>query len=366
MNLSNDKRIVLTLDAGGTNFVFTAIQANKEITKPIILPPNANDLEKCIETIVKGFKTVMDELKEKPVAISFAFPGPGDHARGIIGDLNNLPAFKGGVPLGPILKNKFNLPVFINNDGNLFTYGEALSGFLPNVNRFLRKAGIAKQYKNLIGLTLGTGFGGGLVINEELISGDNSAAGEVWLLRNRVNPSSNAEEGISIRAIKRVYAGQCGLDMNKVPEPKDIFEIAVGKQKGNSEAALEAFRQMGVVLGDVIGNLITVFDGPVVIGGGIAGAMSLIIPSLMNELETNYTNYNKQSYPRLAQKVFNIDDQDSLLRFLNWKEIVLKVPGYNETIKYSPLPGIPIGFSKLGTSRAISLGAYAIALKSLR
>jgi glucokinase len=49
---------------------------------------------------------------------------------GIIGDLENLPTFKGGVALGPMLEEIFNIPVFINNDGDLFAYGEAIAGLL--------------------------------------------------------------------------------------------------------------------------------------------------------------------------------------------------------------------------------------------
>ncbi len=365
MDPHHDKRIVLTLDAGGTNFVFSAIQANKEITEPIRLSSETKNLEKCIGTIEEGFKAVMGRIKEKPVAISFAFPGPGDYTTGVIGDLHNLPAFRGGVPLGPILKNKFSLPVFINNDGDLYAYGEALSGFLPYVNQLLKNKGIARQYHNLMGFTLGTGFGGGIVINEKLIRGDNSAAGEVWLFRNRVNPSANAEEGISIRAIKRVYAEQSGIDLNKVPEPKDIFEIAIGKQSGNAEAAKEAFRQLGTALGDVLGNLITAIDGAVVIGGGLSGAMSLILPAMLTEIESNYTNYSGQTYPRLVQKVYNLNDQKTQAKFLDWKEIDIKVPETNEIIKYSQESRIPVGISQIGTSRAISLGAYAFALNSL-
>lgn len=365
MNPDQDKRIVLTLDAGGTNFVFTAIQANKEITDPISLSPDTKNLEKCIGTIEEGFKEVMAKIKEKPVAISFAFPGPGDYTTGVIGDLNNLPAFRGGVPLGPILKAKFNMPVFINNDGDLYAYGEALSGFLPYVNRLLRKSGITKEYNNLMGFTLGTGFGGGFVINEKLIRGDNSAAGEVWLFRNKVNPSTNAEEGISIRAIKRVYAEQSETNIAVTPEPKEIFDIALGKKTGNTTAAKESFSQLGKVLGDVIGNLITVFDGAVVIGGGLSGAMSLILPAMITELESNYINYEGQTYPRLVQKVFNLNDQKMQQKFLNWEEKDMLVPGTNEIIKYSHESRIPIGVSQIGTSRAISLGAYAFALNSL-
>jgi glucokinase len=365
MDPKNDSRTVLTLDAGGTNFVFTAIQANNEIVGPLNMPSNAHDLDKCISTMVTGFKEVISKLKEKPVAISFAFPGPSDYKTGIIGKLNNLPAFKGGIPLGPILRNKFNLPVFINNDGDLFAYGEALSGFLPYVNNLLSDAGIARRYHNLVGLTLGTGFGGGIVRNEELFLGDNSMASEVWLLRNRINPATNAEEGISIRAIRRVFAQECDIDISQAPSPKDIYDIATGSRPGNQKAAMEAYRQLGVVLGDVLGNLLTVIDGVVVIGGGIAGAMEFIAPSMLSELESNYINYSENTYSRLVQKIFYIDDREVLKQFQKWDEKSIPVPGSREEIKYSSEIRLPIGTSKIGTSRATSLGAYAFALKIL-
>ena len=160
-----DNRIVMTLDAGGTNFVFSAMQANEEIVSPVCLQSNADKLEKCLETLVEGFSKIKVKLKENPVAISFAFPGPADYLNGIIGDLPNLKAFRGGVALGPFLHEKFGIPVFINNDGDLFAYGEAIGGILPEINRKLTEYGSSKQFKNLLGVTFGTGFGGGFVTN---------------------------------------------------------------------------------------------------------------------------------------------------------------------------------------------------------
>jgi glucokinase len=124
------------------------------------------------------------------VAISFAFPGPADYANGIIDNSNNLPAFQGGVPLKSILEEEFGLPVYINNDGDLFAYGEALGGILPEINAQLEASGSPKRYKNLFGFTLGTGFGGGFVSNGQLITGDNVTAAEVWLFSNRHHPPS--------------------------------------------------------------------------------------------------------------------------------------------------------------------------------
>ncbi|MBN1952178.1 MAG: ROK family protein [Bacteroidales bacterium] len=365
MNPETDTRTILTLDAGGTNFVFSAIRGNHDISEPITLPSNGDNLDRCLGTIESGFRQLMQRIPEKPVAISFAFPGPSDYQTGIIGRLNNLPAFRGGIPLGPILEHRFSLPVFINNDGDLYAYGEALSGFLPEVNAMLREAGIEKEFRNLIGVTLGTGFGGGIVLNQELLSGDNSMAGEIWLLRNRINPSTNAEEGISIRAIQRVYREHDGTGTRDELSPKDIFDIAQGLRPGDSGAAKEAFRQLGTVLGDALGNLMTTLDGAAVIGGGLTGAMPLILPAMMEELKAKYSSYPGTSYPRLVQKVFNINSATERKKFLNWEKTDVVIPDTGASISYYAESRLPVGISTIGTSRAIALGAYAFALKKL-
>jgi len=59
MNYSEDKRVVVTLDAGGTNFVFSAIQGNQEAIKPIHLPAVPDDLSRCLSTITDGFQEVI-------------------------------------------------------------------------------------------------------------------------------------------------------------------------------------------------------------------------------------------------------------------------------------------------------------------
>ena len=156
-----DRRIVLTLDAGGTNFVFSAMQGCAEVVEPVRLAAVPDNMERCLAVLVDGFRQVKSQLTREPVAISFAFPGPADYAHGVIGDLPNFPAFRGGVAMGPFLEEQFHLPVFINNDGNLFAYGEALAGTLPQINKCLIESGSPRRYCNLLGITLGTGFGGG-------------------------------------------------------------------------------------------------------------------------------------------------------------------------------------------------------------
>ncbi len=365
MNTANDPRVVMTLDAGGTNFVFSAIRGNKEVVEPITLPSNAHDLKLCLDTIMSGFRQVMQRSSEPPAAISFAFPGPADYPAGIIGDLGNLPAFRGGVPLGPMLEDKFRLPVYINNDGDLFAYGEAIAGFLPWANDLLEKAGSQKRYKNLLGVTLGTGFGAGIVHNGELFLGDNSGGAEIWLVRGKLDHDLNVEEGVSIRAVQRTYGQAAGISAKDVPTPKEIFEIASCKKEGKKEAAREAFRRLGEQLGDALANAITLIDGLAVVGGGLAGAYELFAPAMMAELNGAFAFPDGKRVQRLEVRAFNLEDKVELDLFLKGEQKEIPVPGSNYKLFYDPLRRLGVGVSRLGTSKAVAVGAYAFALTAL-
>jgi len=365
MKPSEDRRIVMTLDGGGTSFRFSALCGNKPITKTVTLPSNGDDLKKCLANIVEGFTLIRAQCPVMPSAISFAFPGPADYPQGIIGDLANLPAFRGGIALGPMLEDIFAIPVFINNDGDLFAYGEAISGFLPYINGLLERSGSAKRYKNLAGFTFGTGFGCGITIDGQLLSGDNSISGEVWLLRNKLQPEMNAEEGASSRAVQRVYAEIAGIRFDASPEPKAIYDIGMGKQPGDAGAALEAFRRLGEVAGDALASLLTLIDGLAVIGGGIAAAWPLFLPALVLEINGSYTDLQGRRFRRLASAAFNLEDPEQLEVFLRGEIRRIRVPNSEKEIEYDPMQRIGVGISRLGTSEAVAIGAYAFALNQL-
>lgn len=365
MSLAHDSRIVMTLDAGGTNFRFAATRGGKPVTETVALPSNADHIEKCLAGLIEGFTKVKALCPEPPLAISFAFPGPADYPAGIIGDLGNLPAFRGGIALGPMLEEKFGIPTFINNDGDLFVYGEAIGGFLPYVNDLLEEAGSPKRYKNLFGVTMGTGFGGGIVRNGELYIGDNSVAGEVWTLRHKIEKTWNAEEGCCIRAVRREYGRLTGTAFDAVPEPKVLFDIANGAAEGDQAAAKEAFRLLGEVAGDAMGNALTILDGLAVIGGGVSGAWPLFLPALVDELNSDFVGPTGNHFRRLAPKAFNLEDPAQLDTFLKGETKTVKVPGSEKAVAYDPLQRVGVGMSRLGTSEAVALGAYAFALKAL-
>ncbi len=364
MNYDHDKRIVMTLDAGGTSFRFSALRGNRHVTDTVTLPTCGDDLKKCLANIVEGFTQIQRQCPRPPVAISFAFPGPADYPAGIIISPGNLPAMR-QIALGPMLQEKFRIPVFINNDGELFVYGEAIAGFLPYVNGLLKKAGSPKRYQNLFGVTLGTGFGGGFVRRGELVSGDNSNASQVWLARHKLNPQMNAEEGASIRAVRRVYAERAGIAFDEAPDPRGIEEIAVGKTPGHREAAREAYRRLGEIVGDTLAGALALVDGLAVIGGGLSKAWRLFFPSMMKELNATYTAPNGTQFPRLPEVVFNLEDPAELKKFLKGQTRTLSVPGSRRKVKYDALQRLGVGLSRLGTSEAVAIGAYAFALQKL-
>ncbi len=361
--MDRSSKTVMTLDAGGTNFVFSALQDGREIVEAISKPSNANELDLCIETLLTGFSEVQSKLGKAADAISFAFPGPADYPRGIIGDLANFKAFRGGVPLKSILEKHFKVPVFINNDGNLFAYGEAIGGALPSINAELEKKGIHRRYKHLIGLTLGTGFGCGITIDGRLLLGDTSNSAEVFITRSRTNPEYFAEEGVSIRAIQRVYARESGVEIVDL-EPKEIFLIAEGKMAGNVDAAEAAFAEYGRNLGDAMAHLVSLIDGVVVLGGGIAQARKYIIPALLAELRAPYGSASGEPLSRPIQNVLNLDDPTERKKFFDDDVVCLQYPGLNETIFYNPNPKLCLTFSE-DASRSIALGAYHFAVNEL-
>jgi len=267
--------------------------------------------------------------------------------------------------LKDMLEDQFHIPVYINNDGDLFAYGEAIGGLLPEINSRLEAAGNPKRYRHLFGVTFGTGFGGGIVSNGQLYIGDNSAGGEVNRMRNRLYLSTSSEDSTAIRGVRRVYAREAGIPFDEAPNPKEIQDIILDNAKGNHEAALKAWEEMAVVAGDILANSITLLDGIIVIGGGLSGAYKVFLQRLVDEMNASYTSFDGHSFPRLEITALNLENPAELDKFLENQSHSIKVPFSNRTVNYNPARYTGVGISRLGTSKAVSVGAYAYALAEL-
>lgn len=363
---NSDPRTVITLDAGGTHFRFSAMRGCEAITDTFELPTHPNDLPQLLEDLRTGFQHIIDQLPEKPVAISFAFPGPADYPNGVFPDrLSNFPCFEGGVALSAYLERQFGLPVFINNDADLFTYGEALAGALPMLNEKIRTAGGVKQYHNLIGFILGTGFGIGITSHDQMFMGDNCCS-EIYCSPSKWGQELIAEEGVSLRAVLRYYR-ELAKDENagSYTDSYDIYRIADGTLAGDREAALKAFGKFGEAVGYAIAQAACMLDGIIVLGGGVSKAAKFYMPALLQELRTEMHTLGGLTLPRVPSHIYNLEDPQEFELFVHGQTKEIEVYGTGERIRIDTQRRLGITLSQLGTSRATNIGAYCFALHAL-
>jgi predicted NBD/HSP70 family sugar kinase len=210
---------------------------------------------------------------------------------------------------------------------------------------------------------LGTGFGIGVVIDGRLNRGDNSCV-ETFCLRHRDMPDVIVEDGVAIRAVCRVYGEKSG-NMNHGLTPKDICEIADGKREGDVEAAKEAFASLGRVAGAAISTAVTIIDGLVVIGGGVSAASHWIMPALLEEMRSKLRTLGGDEVNLVQMNVYNLEDDAEFAQFAQGEVKKVKVYGEERYVDYDSRKRIGIAISKLGASKAVSVGAYAFALSEL-
>jgi predicted NBD/HSP70 family sugar kinase len=214
----------------------------------------------------------------------------------------------------------------------------------------------------MLGFTFGTGFGFGFVMNGKLNLGDNSCV-ETFCLKHRDHPEYIVEDGVAIRAVKRVYRELSGDE--RTLEPKDIFDIAEGKLEGDAEAAKEAFASLGRVAGAAISAAVTIIDGLVVIGGGVSAASHWIMPALLKEMRSKLHTLGGDEVNLVQMKVYDLENADEFALFAKGETKKVKVYGEERYVDYDCQKRVGIAISKLGASKAVSVGAYAFALSEL-
>ena len=225
---------IIGIDLGATN-IRGAVVNDDAIAEIISRRINTKGTE---EQVLEDVYFIIDKLIEKDVkAIGIGVPSVVDVELGIVYDVVHIPSWK-EVHLKQILEDKYKVPVFVNNDANCFALGEHYFGK-------------GKGAKNMIGLTLGTGLGAGVIINNQLYAGPNCGAGEFGCVDYLDN---NYEFYCSGSFFNNVY----GLN------GEDVFKDA---QKGNPEA-LKLYGEMGTHLGNAIKLVMYTYDPSLIILGG--------------------------------------------------------------------------------------------------
>ena len=135
--------------------------------------------------------------------------------------------------------------------------------------------------------------------------------------------------------------------------------------EGDPTAARRAFDELAIVAGDVLASAVTLVDGLVVIGGGLAGAHSLFLARLVEEMNHPFSRLDGPDLERMEVRAFNLEDSEELADFLAGGAREIEVPHSNKTIRYDPQKRTGVGVTRLGTARAVAIGAYALALAKI-
>ncbi|TBW27375.1 ROK family protein [Gramella sp. KN1008] len=247
------KKTIIGMDIGATKIHIGAIQGGR-VMRDLEIPTSANAPEdQIIKEIIEAVETLAgDDFK----AIGIGVPGLVDVKKGIVYDLWNIPSWK-EVFLKDHLEDHFGKPVKIVNDANSFSLGE-------------NKYGKGREYDNFVGVSLGTGYGTGIIINNELYSGVLSGAGE---LANIPYLDKTIEDYCSSKFFKSHYQ----------EEGRQLFL----KAQQDDPEALKAFNEFGAHLGESLKMILYILaPEAIILGGSISKAYVFFEAALMESLDT--------------------------------------------------------------------------------
>lgn len=246
-------KTILGLDIGGTS-IKSGIVQDKKLISTSEKKTNSKVTDSVIKTI---YSIIREASKDKIDAIGIGIPGFINEKTGIIEHINNIPAFC-GINLVEIIQKEFNMKVRINNDANCFALGEYHFGAYQKLN-------------NVIGLTLGTGLGGGIIIDKKLYSGLYGGAGEFGCIPYQ----------------GQIFEYFCSNNFFKVfynYDGKTMFN----KASDGNRMALNCFYNFGLHLGNLMNQILLSFaPEAIIIGGKIANAFELFMPGIKHNLK-NY------------------------------------------------------------------------------
>ena len=227
-----------------------------------------------IDSIINNVKEIIDEsgVKKKDIlGVGIGVPGPVDSKKGVIYYFPNIKGWE-NTPLKAILERKLGIKVALDNDVNAMTLGEY---------RF----GAGKGTKNLICLTLGTGVGGGLIINGDIYRGSTMCAGEIGHVPiNEKGPRCNCR---GIACIESYIGNRYTLRRARKIFGKSITleRLSMLGKKGNKKA-LNIWQDVGKKLAIALTGAINLLNPDmVIIGGGVSNAGNLILGPLKNEIK---------------------------------------------------------------------------------
>lgn len=269
------KKFIIAIDLGGTNLKVALCDLNCNLlAKDVLNTVKFNKKEKLIIALSDSISKVIRNnnlCKGKVLGVGLGLPGPVDVRKGLVHFLPNIPGWH-DVRLKQILEKKVKLPIYLDNDANLMCLAEY-------------KKGAAVGTKNAICITLGTGVGGGIIINGKVYRAKDNATGEIGHLPiNEEGPRCNCKG----RACLEAYVGNNRI----IAQAKEAFgkkisleELSALARKNNKLAKkiwLDAAGRIGIALTAAV-NLLN--PDCIVIGGGVAEAGKFLFDKIRKTID---------------------------------------------------------------------------------
>ena len=280
-------RYCIGIDLGGTNIAggIADLDGKLLLTDSIKtgLPCPASDIADRIALLCRRMATALGLALSDAAWVGIGAPGSVDVDTGTVLYANNLEF--DNVPLGQMIHERTGLPVYVDNDANVAAWGEYC-------------AGAGKGSSSMVMVTLGTGVGGGVIVNGKVIDGTHGAGGEIGHIT--VNPHETAACGCGKHGCLEQYSSATGvvrcmkklLDENpdadcvlrgKDFEAKDVFDAA---RSGDALAAREVDK-MTDTLGMALASIASTTDPEMfLIGGGVARAGDVLFDPLVEHFKT--------------------------------------------------------------------------------
>jgi glucokinase len=271
-------RRVIGVDMGGTKLLAGAVDAHLGIHHRVQRTLTGLDQPRLLRTVADAVGEVRAKAGADLAAVGFGIPSLIDRRTGISISSNHLPL--DGLAFGDVMTERLGMPVFVDNDANAAAIAE-------------HRAGAARGASDVVLLTLGTGIGGGLILDGRLYRGWSGAGGELGHMVVEMDgprcgptcPSRGCIEALAsgtalAREAKRLALDQPGSGLGRAQtEGRDLSGPLVTELAHDGDgAAIEVLRLVGSRLGVAIASLVNIFNPQVVVvGGGVIGAGELLL-----------------------------------------------------------------------------------------
>jgi glucokinase len=282
---SSDNDLVIAADLGGTNLRAATIDRQGRVherTKQHT--PKAEKASEIVRAIVAAARECESQSVDRGAqirAVSVVVPGTVQVENGVVMKAPNVPCLD-GFRLAAALQSELQWPAILENDANAAAVGEMWKG-------------AGRGRKTIIMVTLGTGVGGGIILDGKLWRGIDGSAGEIGHIG--VEPFGGVACTCGSRGCLEVYASATAIvRMTREARPRypnsplhtsEELTAAGVYESGldGDELALEVFRRMGIYLGVGLASLINIFNPEmIVIGGGVADGWDLFIPHVKEQV----------------------------------------------------------------------------------